>query len=191
MKSFREGIETKRHRWHMKTYDNSFTGSEAVDILYRHMQWTGTFGHVTRQQAERLCQKFVEMRVIVDARGKQEKTKFQGDGHLYQLVKPLLSPPKRPANLRTALSTVVVANTYAHLDKTPAKRRRIDDGSFDESEVSENEMKMEPMVIENMEADLVEMRQLELGDAAPEEVGHVWKEITLSRSVQSKSSICP
>ena len=176
MKSFRQGIETKRHRWHIKTYDNCFTGSEAVDFLYHHMQWTGTFGHVTRQQAQKLCQKFLETCIIADARGKQEKNKFQDDGHLYKCIEPRVSPRKRPA--RAALSTVVVANTYAHMDKTPAKKARVDAGGFEDSDGSE---KMD-VIVENREADLVEMRQLELGDGTPEEVGHVWKEITISRS---------
>ncbi|XP_062509812.1 DEP domain-containing protein 1A-like isoform X2 [Corticium candelabrum] len=183
VRNLREGVELKRHRWHMKTYDDCFTGSDAIECLLRHMQWTGTFGHVTRPQAAKLCQKFLEMRVIVDARGKQEKNEFRDGNHLYKFTQPLLSPRKRPA--RSALSTVVVANTYARMEKTPAKKAKMETNCFDDSEVSEEQMdRLEPMVIENKEAGLVEIRQIDMGDATPEEVAAVWKEITLSRLLQ-------
>jgi hypothetical protein len=161
----------------LKSYENCFTGSEAVDFLYHHMQWIGTFGHVTREQALKLCQKFLEMRVIADARGKRE-TNFQDDGHLYKCVEPLASPRKRPA--KAALSTIVVANTCARMDKTPAKKAKIGDDYND----SEDAEKMDVGIVDNKEAELVEMRQLELGDGTPEEVGHVWKEIIISRLLQ-------
>ena len=48
--SFRSGMPCCRHRVKMRCYDDSFTGREAVEWLHTHLQTTGMFGGVTRQQ---------------------------------------------------------------------------------------------------------------------------------------------
>jgi hypothetical protein len=49
----------------MRTYDNCFTGAEAVDWLHRHLRKNPNFdGDVSREQAVKLMQKLVKARVV-------------------------------------------------------------------------------------------------------------------------------
>ena len=147
------------------------------------MQWTGTFGNVTRLQATRLCQKFIDMRIVEDVR-KTANGRFFDDGHLYRFVEShVSSPASRLASRRVALSTVVVANTHAKLDKTPGKRKRRAKVEEEVEEEDDADDSVIPMIIENSHADhAIEMKEMNFGDAAiPEDVSRLWKEVTLER----------
>ena len=52
---FREGMPRQRRRVKMKLYDECFTGSEAVQWLHDHLQTSGSFGTVSRQQVSLQC----------------------------------------------------------------------------------------------------------------------------------------
>ncbi|CAI8010200.1 DEP domain-containing protein 1B [Geodia barretti] len=67
---FRDGMPRQRRRVKMKLYDECFTGSEAVQWLHEHLQASGNFGTVSRQQAVKLLQKFQQTNVIKEVRGK-------------------------------------------------------------------------------------------------------------------------
>ena len=49
----------------MRTYDNCFTGSEAIEWLHKHLKKNPNFDvEVTRDQAVKLLQKLLKARVI-------------------------------------------------------------------------------------------------------------------------------
>ena len=49
----------------MRTYDNCFTGLEAIDWLHKHLKKNPNFdGDVTRDQAVKLLQKLIKARVV-------------------------------------------------------------------------------------------------------------------------------
>lgn len=70
IKYFTSRMPVKKHYSHLglKTYENSFTGLEAVDFLHNHLVKNPNYGtSVTRQQAVMLLKKFFEQRVIISA----------------------------------------------------------------------------------------------------------------------------
>ncbi|XP_057299672.1 DEP domain-containing protein 1A-like [Hydractinia symbiolongicarpus] len=84
LKSFKEGMELKRRRWRLKSYEQCFTGAEALDWLHNYLQNSSSFGaHVTREQAFMLLQKFLDNDVFRNAAGKASK-KFQDTNCLYR-----------------------------------------------------------------------------------------------------------
>ena len=87
IRNFREGVDLKKRRWKMKSYDNTFCGHDAVDWFHLYLKSNQKFGdHVTRAQAKMLLQKFFENGIFEDARGK-EKRGFEDDNHLYRFTK--------------------------------------------------------------------------------------------------------
>ena len=87
IRNFYEGIDLKKRRWKMKTYENTFCGHDAVDWFHLYLKSNQKFGdHVTRAQAKMLLQKFFENGIFEDARGK-EKRCFEDDNHLYRFTK--------------------------------------------------------------------------------------------------------
>ncbi|XP_030622604.1 DEP domain-containing protein 7 [Chanos chanos] len=59
-------VEVKRRRQNLKSYDDCFVGSEAVDVVLSHIIQNKFFGdtEVTRSKAVRLCQALMESRVF-------------------------------------------------------------------------------------------------------------------------------
>ena len=134
IESFRAGMPRKKKWYKMRLYDECFTGTEAVEWLHVHLQTSGLFGTVSRQQvqmanndviclycccglkimqcllflqAEKLLQKFVTSDVITDVKGKLNKFDEEG-GHLYQFVTtpgPLNFIEEEPHNSTTNSST--------------------------------------------------------------------------------------
>lgn len=79
-------MELKRRRWRLKSYDQCFSGSDALQWLYSYLQNHPSFGtHVTREQAFMLLQKFLESNVFLGVVEKNSK-KFQDTNHLYRFV---------------------------------------------------------------------------------------------------------
>jgi len=82
--SFKEGMEIKRKRYRLKSYERCFSGAEALDWIHSYIQQDPSFGaHVTRKQAFMLLQKFIENDVFQNAVGKVTK-KFQDTNCLYK-----------------------------------------------------------------------------------------------------------
>ncbi|XP_046716328.1 DEP domain-containing protein 1B isoform X2 [Silurus meridionalis] len=91
IKLFREGMPIKRHWAHFRSYDNSFTGSEAVDYLHNLLKCNQNFGpEVTRYQSLQLLRKFLKNHVIEDFKGRFGKEDFEDNGRLYRF------PPQSP-----------------------------------------------------------------------------------------------
>jgi hypothetical protein len=65
VETFRNGIPLKRHRRHIKVYDNCFTGQEAVNWFQSVLQNCFHRGNsVTREQTIQLLNKFLKAGVF-------------------------------------------------------------------------------------------------------------------------------
>ena len=69
MRVFYAYLPRKRHRLHMRAFEDCFTGSEAVDWLWDYLKQTEAFGkNVSRQQTVLLCQKLMASKVYMQPR---------------------------------------------------------------------------------------------------------------------------
>ncbi|XP_041916400.1 DEP domain-containing protein 1B [Alosa sapidissima] len=96
---FRGGMPLRRHWLHFRSYDNSFTGSEAIDWLHELLKRNHNFGpEVTRYQTLQLLKKFMKNHVIEDVKGRFGKEDFEDNGHLYRFPpeSPLKPLPQKP-----------------------------------------------------------------------------------------------
>jgi len=67
---FHTGMILKKHRYRFKTYNDCFTGSEAVEWLHDLLKSHRNFGsHVTKEQTIKLLKKFLRFHVIEDMNG--------------------------------------------------------------------------------------------------------------------------
>eukprot|EP00795_Rhopilema_esculentum_P004774 gene4774-21081_t len=104
IRNFKEGIEVKKRRWKMRTYENTFCGQDAVNWFLLYLRSNQKFGsHVTRPQAKMLLQKFLENGIFEDARGK-EKLSFEDDNHLYRFTQRADSICKNKTEIATQTS---------------------------------------------------------------------------------------
>ena len=79
-------MELKKKRWRLKTYDQCFSGIEALDWMHTYLQNSPAFdSHVTREQAFSLLQKFLENNIFESVLGKSYK-RFQDTNFLYHFV---------------------------------------------------------------------------------------------------------
>ncbi|KAL0964984.1 hypothetical protein UPYG_G00275290 [Umbra pygmaea] len=96
---FRGGMPLKRHWAYFRSYDKSFTGSEAVDWLHELLKRNNNFGpDVTRYQTLQLLRKFMKNHVIEDIKGRYGKEDFEDNGQVYRFppTSPLKPLPQRP-----------------------------------------------------------------------------------------------
>ena len=79
-------MELKRKRWRLKSYEQCFSGAEALEWLHNYIQNHPSFGaHVTKEQTFLLLQKFLENKVFENATSKSNK-KFQDTNCLYRFT---------------------------------------------------------------------------------------------------------
>ncbi|VDI58246.1 Hypothetical predicted protein [Mytilus galloprovincialis] len=92
-----------RHRRYMKTYDNCFSSSEAVDWLHDYLKSNKNFGaDVTRSQTIQLLQKLHRARVVEDIRGgKHNRADVCDNNRLFRFVH---ASPHRQVHARTPLT---------------------------------------------------------------------------------------
>lgn len=85
IKLFRGGMPLRKHWAHFRSYDNSFTGSEAVDYLHELLKRNQNFGpEVTRYQSLQLLRKFLKNHVIEDIKGRFGNEGFDDNRRLYR-----------------------------------------------------------------------------------------------------------
>ncbi|XP_071120742.1 DEP domain-containing protein 1A-like isoform X2 [Mytilus edulis] len=101
--TFRNGMPLGRHRRYMKTYDNCFSSSEAVDWLHDYLKSNKNFGaDVTRSQTIQLLQKLHRARVVEDIRGgKHNRADVCDNNRLFRFVH---ASPHRQVHARTPLT---------------------------------------------------------------------------------------
>lgn len=74
VRTFHTGMPVKKHWRHMKAFDDSFTGAEAVAWLHKHLKKNPNFGSdVTKEQTVQLLQKLLKAEVM-QAIGASEST---------------------------------------------------------------------------------------------------------------------
>uniref|UniRef100_T1IT99 DEP domain-containing protein n=1 Tax=Strigamia maritima TaxID=126957 RepID=T1IT99_STRMM len=104
VRNFRSQMPRKRHRKHVRHFDDCFTSSEAVDWLHCYMQNNPNFNpDVTREQTLQLLRKFVENGLFEDIRGVKciDPEEFKDNCDLYRFNKK--SPMKLTRTPRMTL----------------------------------------------------------------------------------------
>ncbi|XP_028746205.1 DEP domain-containing protein 1A isoform X1 [Peromyscus leucopus] len=103
--SFRVGMPLRKHRQHLKKYNNCFTAGEAVDWLYDLLRSNNNFGpDVTRQQTVQLLRKFLKNHVIEDIKGRWGSENLDDNNQLFRFpaTSPLKTLPQRHTEIRKA-----------------------------------------------------------------------------------------
>lgn len=76
-------MELKRRRYRFKSYENSFSGSDALEWMIKYLQNHPSYGdHIKKEQAFNLLQKFMENNVFESVTGKVDQ--FQDSNCLYK-----------------------------------------------------------------------------------------------------------
>jgi hypothetical protein len=88
VETFQNGIPLKRHRRHIKVYDNCFTGQEAINWFQSILQNNLHLGNiVTREQTIQLLNKFLKAGVFRNINASSPfdiHYQFLKEGDLYQ-----------------------------------------------------------------------------------------------------------
>ncbi|XP_078417385.1 DEP domain-containing protein 1B-like isoform X2 [Cetorhinus maximus] len=103
-KLFRAGMPLRKHRLHLKKYNNCFTASEAVDWLHKLLRTNSNFGpEVSRQQTLQLLRKFLKNHVIEDIKGRWGAENLDDNSQLYRFptTSPLKVVPSHPPFYKT------------------------------------------------------------------------------------------
>ncbi|NWV03378.1 DEPD7 protein, partial [Ptilonorhynchus violaceus] len=94
-------VDIKRHRQHLKTYKNSFTGSNAVDVVLSYLMQSMylSCNDISRQKGVRVCQALMDHKVFEPVGAKlylfknSKETEFEDtDTSLYRFVNSSLDP---------------------------------------------------------------------------------------------------
>jgi len=124
LSSFKEGMELKRKRYRLKSYEQCFSGAEALDWIHSYIQNHPSFGaHVTREQAFMLLQKFIENDVFQNAVGKVTK-KFQDTNCLYKFSDSDISSQNEDDNQTTGKENIASQGSLSNLLKNFRRNSR-------------------------------------------------------------------
>ncbi|KAM4614963.1 DEP domain-containing protein 1B-like [Polymixia lowei] len=175
IKMFRGGMPLRRHWAHFRSYNCSFTGSEAVDWLHELLRRNDNFGpEVTRCQTAQLLRKFLKTHVIEDIKGRYGNEDFFENGQLYRF--PALSPLKHVPT-RTLLTDSndlqrpIYWDDYEDLPQqekiVPMKSAALN---------SEMWNKRHSVAI----GDLNECKLIRRKEITPKQVDHIWKSMTVA-----------
>uniref|UniRef100_F1KV77 DEP domain-containing protein 1A n=1 Tax=Ascaris suum TaxID=6253 RepID=F1KV77_ASCSU len=98
MRRFRSGMQLKRHRRQLRTYDDCFTGREAVDFLMNELpKFISENKEITRKNCALLLSKFMAHRLFCAVRGESDVTEPFKESELYRFsdipVEKLASTP--------------------------------------------------------------------------------------------------
>nr|CAB3237404.1 DEP domain-containing protein 1A [Phallusia mammillata] len=99
---FQAGIPTKKHRQLLKSYEDCFSATEAIDWLHALLKANRNFGtQVTRQQTIQLLQKFLKNHVFEDVHGMWGTEDFSDNNQLYRF--PIAESPSKSIRQPLAL----------------------------------------------------------------------------------------
>ncbi|KAJ7988176.1 hypothetical protein DPEC_G00320890 [Dallia pectoralis] len=173
IKLFRGGMPLKRHWAYFRSYDNSFTGSEAVDWLHELLKRNHNFGpEVTRHQTLQLLRKFMKNHVIEDIKGRHGKENFEDNGQVYRFphTSPLKPVPHRPpVSENCDLPRLIRWDDYEELpqpEKVPLKPQVLN---------SETWNKRHSIAI----GEVHECKLIRRRDITPKQVDQIWKSMTI------------
>uniref|UniRef100_A0A8C7N797 DEP domain containing 1B n=1 Tax=Oncorhynchus kisutch TaxID=8019 RepID=A0A8C7N797_ONCKI len=157
IKLFRGGMPLKRHWAYFRSYDNSFTGSEAVDWLHELLKRNHNFGpEVSRYQTLQLLRKFMKNHVVEDVKGRYGKEDFEDSGQVYRFpptspLKPL--PQRTPGYIGVIVFYVL---DFPQNSETWNKRHSIAIGEVHECKI------------------------VRRTDITPKQVDQIWKKMTIA-----------
>ncbi|NWR56952.1 DEPD7 protein, partial [Bucorvus abyssinicus] len=106
-------VEVKRHRQHLKTYKNCFTGSNAVDVVLSHLMQSMylSCNDISRLKGVRVCQALMDHKVFEPVGAKlylfknEKETEFEDSNtSLYRFVNSSLIPLPRKNKDNESLS---------------------------------------------------------------------------------------
>ncbi|XP_050400821.1 DEP domain-containing protein 1B isoform X4 [Patella vulgata] len=105
--TFRNGMPCGKHRRYMRTYEDCFVASCAVEWVHNYMKNNPNFGQeVTRVQTVQLLQKIYKAGVFEDVRGpKHGRADFAENGRIYRFTSSTSPKTTNSSSSRTPLST--------------------------------------------------------------------------------------
>ncbi|KAJ8281350.1 hypothetical protein GJAV_G00066590 [Gymnothorax javanicus] len=180
-------VEVKRRRHNLKSYDDCFLGSEAVDVILEHISQNKFFGNdeIPREKVVRVCQFLMEYKVFepvgTKVFGKDKKQAVFEDSSysLYRFINEQ-SPSKdnqennQENGCRPPVDPRIVYRTHAirnddpeYLKSSPVKSRKSFEGHL--------ESNVKPSNIQQMKENMGLSQSL---------VNEVWWEQTLLRLLQ-------
>ncbi|MEQ2290500.1 DEP domain-containing protein 7 [Ameca splendens] len=117
--NLQNNVEVKHRRHNLKSYNDCFLGSEAVDVVLSHITLSHFFGEeaVPRHKAVRLCQALMDSKVFesvgVKVFGKEKKRdKFEDSNvSLYRFLVPVTSSSSALTNT-SSQSTDTIGSCY-------------------------------------------------------------------------------
>lgn len=112
-------VEVKRRRHNLKSHDDCFLGSEAVDVVLAHITLSRFFGDeaVPRHKAVRLCQALMDSKVFEPVgvkvfRKEKKRVTFEDSGcSLYRFLSPETSTSSALTNTNS-YSTSTIESGY-------------------------------------------------------------------------------
>ncbi|NWS74065.1 DEPD7 protein, partial [Crotophaga sulcirostris] len=119
-------VEIKRHRQHLKTYKNCFTGSDAVDVVLSHLMQSLylSCNDISRLKGVHVCQALMDHKVFEPVGTKlylfknEKEAEFEDtNSSLYRFVNSSLTPPllrKNKDNESLACEPVCKQKTKGH-----------------------------------------------------------------------------
>ncbi|XP_048395541.1 DEP domain-containing protein 1B-like isoform X1 [Stegostoma tigrinum] len=173
-KLFRAGMPLKKHRMHLKKYNNCFMASEAVDWLHELLRSNSNFGpEVTRQQTLQLLRKFLKNHVIEDMKGRWGAENLDDNSQLYRFptTSPLKVVPSHPPFHKTKATSAStkVKGGFCELPKTMSKEN---DMLQSQVNAEETDKKMPGIIAEEP---IIHVRQVTQTD-----IEEIWREIALN-----------
>ena len=147
VRSLHSGIPLKRHRRHMRTYDDCFTANEAIDWLHKHLKRNPNFdADVSKDQTVMLLQKLLRAGVIVKINNEDDRLSsvlktpsaillseraatssssrdvFKAGSELYR-VEPasvaILQTPGKPKASRSRAKSASDVHNHSHHQRSP------------------------------------------------------------------------
>ncbi|XP_068082199.1 DEP domain-containing protein 1A [Anabrus simplex] len=107
--TFRNGMPLKRHRRHIKVYEECFSGVEAVRWFHAALQRNPSIGpDISKEQVVQLLNKFLKAGIFetVSSSSSNEAHQFKENGDLYQFCRRPLSTCVLRAPLMSASSNI-------------------------------------------------------------------------------------
>ncbi|XP_028672536.2 DEP domain-containing protein 4 [Erpetoichthys calabaricus] len=125
-------VDIKRRRWHLRTYNACFTGSDAVDVVLSFLMQNIYFSctDISRLKAVRLCQLLMDSKVFEPVGGKlfrKEKDMVFEDAHcsLYRF----LDCDALPGSFKR-VNTENMSPDYLHVKKKKKKKNSLEKITF-------------------------------------------------------------
>lgn len=109
-------MELKRRRYRFKSYEDTFSGSDALEWMIKYLQNHPSYGdHIKKEQAFNLLQKFMENNVFESVTGKIEQ--FQDSNCLYKFNQSKEESNKTNATKITLPSQTSITNLLKNVQR--------------------------------------------------------------------------